>query len=285
MNKTTTTRSLVGLGAVIMAAGIALVGATTATADTTDETDEGWVRLAHLSPDTPAVDVQLIGVDSADGFELEEVGYGDVSDYWRLPAGAYAVAMVPAGAPEGTDPLISQVIEISADEAYTAAAAGRNEDLAVRVITDDLTPPQEGGARVRLVQASISSPSVDVSTDTGTPIAEDVEFGTATDYVEVDAGRWTLEVEGDSASGTVQVDLAPASVNTLFVIDVKGEISISPVQDSSGTQEMPTGGVATGEGGLYYAEQNRNRQLVGLALGAMFLAGATLVVVRRRAVR
>ncbi|WP_127572369.1 DUF4397 domain-containing protein [Georgenia faecalis] len=280
MSRTTTRRSLIGLGTVVAAAGLTLTGATTATADTADQ---GWVRLAHLSPDTPAVDVELTGVDSAEGFELEDVAYGDVSTYSRLPAGAYAVAMVPAGAPEGTDPLITQVIEISGDQAYTAAAVGLNEDLSARVITDDLTPAAAGQARVRLIQASISSSAVDVATDTGMPIAEGVEFGTATAYTEVEAGRWTLEVDGATQSGTVQVDLEPASVNTLFVLDRDGEISISAVQDSSGAQEMPAGGVATGEGGLYYAEQARLRLLAALGLGAVLLAGAALVVVRRRA--
>lgn len=282
MSRTTNRRSLRRVGAVIAATGLALTaGGTAAMADTAGE---GWVRLSHLSPDTPEVDVQLTGVDSAEGFELEDVAYGDVSDYTRLPAGAYAVAMVPAGAPEGTDPVVSQVVEISGSEAYTVAAVGLNEDLSARLITDDLTAPAEGQARVRLLQASVSSPSVDVATDTGASIAEEAEFGTATDYTEVEAGRWTLEVDGRSTSGTVQVDLAPGSVNTLFVIDRDGEITIDAVEDSSGAEAVPAGGVATGEGGLYYAEQEQGqaRVLAAAGLGAVLLLGAVLVVVRRR---
>lgn len=282
MNTATTRprRSLTRAVAVLAAASFALTAAaTTAAADTPTE---GWIRLSHLSPDTPAVDVELTGVDSADGFELEDVSYGDVSDYRRLPAGAYAVAMIPAGAPEGTDPLISQVVEIGGGEAHTVAAVGLNEDLATWIVTDDLTPPTQGQARVRLIQASISSPTVDVSTDTGVPIAEGVEFGTATDYAEVGAGRWTLEVGGASQSGTVQVDLAPGSVNTLFVLDRNGEITISAVLDSSGTPTTPSGGVATGEGGLYYAEQHQVRVVTALGMAAVLLLGAALVVVRHR---
>jgi hypothetical protein len=282
MSRTTHQRSAYRLGTVLAATGLALAaGVTAASADTAGE---GWIRLTHLSPDTPAVDVELTGVDSADGFELEDVEYGDVSDYERLPAGAYAVAMVPAGSPEGTDPVITQVVEISGSEAYTVAAVGLNEDLSARLISDDLTPPEEGQARVRLLQAAISSPSVDVATDTGASIAEEAEFGTATDYSAVDAGRWTLEVDGRSTSGTVQVDLEPGSVITLFVIDRDGEITIEAVQDSSGAEEIPAGGVATGEGGLYYAAQAeaQTRTLAAVGLGAALLLGAVLVVVRRR---
>lgn len=278
-------RSVRGLVALAAGAAVAVAGATAATADTQEDPDattEGWIRLAHLSPDTPAVDVSLIGVDSADGFELEDVGYGDVSGYARLPAGAYAVEMVPAGSPAGTDPVVSQVVEVSADRAYTATAAGLNADLTVTVLTDDLSAPSEGQARVRVIQASVSSDTVDVTTDTGTAIAEDVAFGTATDYTEVEPGRWTLEVDGTEQSGTVQVDLAPASVSSLFVLDRDGELSITAIEDSAGSGEVPAGGVATGGGGLHLNDRGPIAPLVTVLLSAVALLVVLMVVDRRR---
>ncbi|HLJ98838.1 MAG TPA: hypothetical protein VKU39_02900, partial [Streptosporangiaceae bacterium] len=42
----------------------------------------GWIRLAHLSPNTPAVDVYLYSFgDSSAFFVLKHVGYGAVSPY------------------------------------------------------------------------------------------------------------------------------------------------------------------------------------------------------------
>ena len=62
-----------------------------------------YLRLAHLSPDTPTVDVY---VDSADdpsrSFVVPGVGYGVVSQYQPLPPGSYVIGMRPAGAPATT---------------------------------------------------------------------------------------------------------------------------------------------------------------------------------------
>ncbi len=52
------------------------------------------LRLAHLSPDTPSVDVYVDSVSSTDtGIVLTGVGYGTVSGYQSVPAGTYTVSM------------------------------------------------------------------------------------------------------------------------------------------------------------------------------------------------
>ena len=54
----------------------------------------GWVRLAHLSPDTPSVDVYLYSFGNPEAkIVLDHVGYGAVSPYQRLSVGRYTVAM------------------------------------------------------------------------------------------------------------------------------------------------------------------------------------------------
>ncbi|MGH3304468.1 MAG: DUF4397 domain-containing protein, partial [Streptosporangiaceae bacterium] len=60
-------------------------------------TSGGFVRLAHLSPNTPAVDVYLYSFgDSAAQLVLHHVVYGTVSPFEPLAAGEYTVAMRPA---------------------------------------------------------------------------------------------------------------------------------------------------------------------------------------------
>ena len=61
------------------------------------------MRLAHLSPDTPAVDLYLSAPGAVEPRVFPGIGYGVVSAYLPLPAGRYAVAMRGAGAP--ADPL------------------------------------------------------------------------------------------------------------------------------------------------------------------------------------
>ena len=66
------------------------------------------MRLAHLSPNTPAVDVYLYSFgDSSAEQVLHHVGYGVVSAYEPLAAGDYTVAMRAAGAAATTKPVLS----------------------------------------------------------------------------------------------------------------------------------------------------------------------------------
>lgn len=267
------------------AIGVAALVAGTATGaqGTEEPAAEGWARLAHLSPDTPEVDVSLTGLDGASVLELQDVGYGDVSNYARLPAGTYTAAMRPAGAPPESEPVITAAVEIQDGVAITVAAVGMNADLSGRILVDDLTPPAAGNARVRLISAAVSSPSVDVSTDTGEVLADDAEFGTATGYSEVAGGRWTLEISSDAGTGSADVDLAAGSVNTLFVLDVDGELNVIGVVDSTGTPEAPAGGVQTGGRGLPAGDELPVTVFAAAVVAAAAL-GATSVWARRRRV-
>lgn len=147
------------VGVVALAAGTA-----TGAQGSEEPAAAGWARLAHLSPDTPEVDVSLTGLDGASVLELRDVGYGDVSGYARLPAGTYTAAMRPAGAPADSEPVITAAVEIEDGVAITVAAVGLNADLSGRILVDDLTAPAAGQARVRLISAAVSSPSVTVKT-------------------------------------------------------------------------------------------------------------------------
>lgn len=277
-------RRALGRAAAVLATGALASVAVIPGAVADIPSDAGWVRLAHLSPDTPEVDIQLSNVATAQTQEFTDVGYADVSGYQRLAPGSYTVAMRPAGAASDSDPVITQAVEVADGRAYTVAAVGLNENLSGRVITDDLEAPAEGQARVRLIQASVSQPVVDVTTDTGDQIATDARFGSVTGYASIDSGAWTLDVSGESRSGVVDVELAPGSVNTLFALDQGGELTIASVVDSEGAGTMPDGGVATGDGAAYQAAQQRQLAISLAALGLVVLAGTVIAVRSRRRV-
>src|SRR3954462_15318016 len=101
----------------------AIVSATaTGVAQAAVAPSNGYVRLAHLSPDTPAVDVYLSAV-SGDMKEqtFPAVGYGVVSQYMPLPAGTYTVAMRAAGSPDTDPPVLTTAVTVQAGRAYTVA--------------------------------------------------------------------------------------------------------------------------------------------------------------------
>jgi Domain of unknown function (DUF4397) len=214
----------------------------------------GYVRLAHLSPDTPDVDVYLSTVGGgAPPKEFPGVGYGAVSRYMTVPTGTYAVAMRSAGAPSSDPPVLTTNVTVAAGKAYTVAGVGRHADLGLRVIADDLTPPPSGKAKVRIVQASIHAPVLSVSIADGATLASDVSFATTTDYFDAPPGEWTLRVRGtnNGPGSTVAARLQPGDVYSLLVLDARsgGGLTAQLRVDAARQGTMPNGGVPTGAGG------------------------------------
>ncbi|WP_129339932.1 DUF4397 domain-containing protein [Cellulomonas endophytica] len=269
--------------AALAALGLGLAGAPGAQA----APDDGWARVAHLSPDTAGVDVRLSGLAGGGVLHrLDGVSYGQVSGYLPLPAGTYVVSMVPAGADEGTTPVVTQTLTVEPGKPLTVAAYGRNSALTTTVYSDDLTSPPDGQARVRVVQASTRAGSVDVSTTTGVAIARGATTGAATAYATVPAGAWDLALGGD-ASGTARVDLAGGSVSTLLVLDdAAGRQTVKPVLDAAGPAATPQQGVDTGGGGLAPADRAATpgtEGAVGLGLGLGLVGVLVAVVAAARA--
>ncbi|HKS99746.1 MAG TPA: DUF4397 domain-containing protein [Rugosimonospora sp.] len=233
----------------------------------------GYVRLAHLSPDTPDVDVYLGTVGSSGKPKVfPGVGYGVVSSYLTVPTGTYAVAMRGAGAPASSAPVLTTTVTVSAGQAYTVAGVGHHADLGLRVIDDDLSPPPGGKAKVRIVQASVHAPVLDASiagSGSGTgEFARDVAFATTTTYYPVTPGRWTLRVNGtnNGPASTLSVHLRPGDVYSLLVLDAKsGGLTAQLRVDAAEQGRVPSGGVPTGAGGT------QTGSLTPLLLGAGLL--------------
>jgi hypothetical protein len=253
--------------------------------------DVGYVRLAHLSPDTPDVDVYLSTVGGGTPKVFHGVGYGTVSSYLPVPPGTYAVAMRASGAPATDPPVLTTDVTVVAGKAYLVAGVGNHANLGLKVIDDDLSPPPAGKAKVRVLQASVRAPVLDLAIQGGPTIATGVAFATTTDYYTVDPGRWTLAVKGTNggAAGTLSTRLAAGNVYSLLVLDAKTSGLTAQLRlDAAGPGSMPNGGVATGAGGTR-PDPLRPVLLVGavvvLVAGALFVAGAAALRYRRVALR
>ncbi|HEY8319526.1 MAG TPA: DUF4397 domain-containing protein [Amnibacterium sp.] len=241
-------RPLAAAAALLAAALVALLPALPAAAASGDT---GWVRVAHLSPDTKQVDVTLSSLSGGTTlYKLSSVGYGAVSQYIKLPPGTYAIAMVPAGAPAGSTPVVKASVTVDAGKASTVAALGLNKDLQTHVYADDLTAPASGKSRVRVLQASTKHDTVTVKVGSQA-VASDLSFAAASPYTDVSAGSQPVTLTGGGASKTSTVSLPAGSVHTLFVLDnASGGLTVSPILESSAAAVTPTGAIDTGAGGL-----------------------------------
>ena len=244
----------------------------------------GLLRLAHLSPDTPAVDVYVDSVaDPGDGTALltvPGVGYGTISDYQDVPEGVYTVSMREAGADPATPPVLSTTVQVGSDSARTVAGVGRFADLGLEVLEDDLTLPPSGQARVRVVSAAANAPTLDAAAG-GTEIAGDLAFAEAGGYTAVPGDADRLQVTVDGEPTELPLDLAAGSVYSLFVLDrPEGGLTVRTVLDAAGSGVVPTGGVETGAGGTAAGELEPG--LVGGAVGLTLLTGLALARRSRR---
>jgi len=208
----------------------------------------GWIRLAHLSPDTPAVDVYLYSFgDSSAELVLHHVSYGTVSPYESIAAGDYTVAMRAAGAAATTKPVLSATLTVTPGGAYTVAGLGPESGLRLQVLKDQLSTPT-GKVLVRVIQASLQQHVVTVTWN-GQPAVASLAFGSVSSYQAVSPATATLHVSGASETANTTVTLAAGTVHTLVVLDGSKGLVLDNFVDAAGSGDDPTGGVATGFGG------------------------------------
>jgi len=234
--------------AVLLALPAFLLGIFGAASATASSQGVGWVRLAHFSPNTPAVDVYLYSFgDSSAEVVLHHVAYGDTSPYETLAAGEYTVAMRAAGAAPTTKPALSASLTVEARHSYTVAGLGPESGLRLAVLDDQLTPP-DGKALVRVIQASLHDHAVTVSYG-GIALATSLAFGSVTAYKSVDPETVTVHVAGSSGNTSTTITVAARTVHTLVVLDGANGLAIDNLVDAAGSAVPPTGGTATGFGG------------------------------------
>ncbi len=152
-----------GALAAVIAAPLVLVGCggDSITGASPSEAGSTLVRVAHLSPDAPAVDVLVNGARVVSG-----AAFGDATGYLALPAGSARIQVVPAGADAPV--VIDATLDLADGAAYTVAATGLlgANDLRPLVLIDDLSARGDR-AKVRFVHASPDAPAVDIGTAGG----------------------------------------------------------------------------------------------------------------------
>ena len=191
------------------------------------------IRVAHLSPDAPAVDIWLDG-----GVVLSDVPYKTVSDYLELPSGSHRIQITPAGETEPV--VIDATVEFESDSAYTVAATGflGDDDLQPLVLVDDRFTTMET-AKIRFVHTSPDAPAVDIGLSDGSVVFGDVSFRKSSMYAQLPAESYDLEVR---VAGTMDIALALPDVMldmgtnyTVFAIGSlnQGTLEALPVVDAS----------------------------------------------------
>jgi len=158
-----------------------------------DKNDQALVRVIDAAPDAAALEV------IADKHPVfTRVEYKEVTPYKALPANFDDFAVKLAGQDSAT-PLAENSESIVSGRHYTVVIfpekdATAEKKVALDVIADDLQPPSEGKARVRVINAAAGTDDLEVHLrGQKDALFTDVDFKEAIAYKEIDPVKTTIE--------------------------------------------------------------------------------------------
>ncbi|TQQ81329.1 DUF4397 domain-containing protein [Halonotius terrestris] len=181
-----------------------------------DSGETAGLRVAHASPDAPAVDVYVDGAKA-----VADLEFGSVTDYLEVPTGDREIAVNVAG----TETTVFGPVTVTlAAEDYSAVALGEvtsdDTTFTVSLLQDTNGANLDDEARIRAVHASPDAPAVDVTVNDGAlTVFEDLAFGESSGYAVVPAAEYNIEIRpaggGDPVFETTAT-LAAGSTYTAF---------------------------------------------------------------------
>lgn len=201
--------------------------------------ETGQVRLGHLSPTTPAVDVYLTPPGEAPSRTplVKGAGYGAVTGYQQLETGRWTVEMRPAGASADTAAPLSAALDVAPGSAQSLLFfdTGAQGTVQGQLLTDDLTAAPSGSGRVRIIQGAEGSAPVEMQAAGGPRLATDLAYGSVTDYATVGAQAWDVAIASGTETLQATLDVTDGSVSTVVLSrDPAGALTVTPLVDVAG---------------------------------------------------
>jgi Domain of unknown function (DUF4397) len=206
-----------GLLALLLLASAFAGMATFGRSQTTAQEVETRVMWLHAGPSTGKVEVHINNDEVLDEFE-----YSDLSEWIDLDPGSNRVT-ITADRAGFNYAIFDAVYPVPAGNDYHAIITD------VLIITNfvDRSPIPDRGARVRIVQASVDTPEVNViATSDNTSLASQLSYSRSSEYVEVPAGSFEVAVNlastGENAL-TQTVELEGDTVYDLVLMGTPGD--------------------------------------------------------------
>ena len=243
---------------------------------------QAGLRVAHMAPGAPPqVDVYVDGQRVAG-----PVAYQAASGLQNVAPGSHEVKVTAAGQ---TDPAALTVRQdMAANKTYTVVVTGGPGDLQPVMLEDDLTPAPDGRGRLRFVNA-IPNTRVNVVTDSGDTLFQNVDYRATTDFREVPAGNYTLRVR-DANTNTELTTISNVSVpsrgSAAAFATGTAQFGGAPVQQQPPTpQPAPSAGPRTGTGGGLATDEAAMPVLLGGLATAVALVVLSTGAIRQSARR
>jgi hypothetical protein len=151
------------------------------------ETDAS-VRFVHASPDAPAVDVLIDGAVVA-----SDLSFGQATDALSVSPDEHQMQVVPTGQ-SADSAVIDTKLDPDGGTTYIVAISGLLKDIEAKVYDVHKDDLDAGKSRLRLINLSPDDTNVDLYVTGGDKLFDDLSFGKASDYTDLDVGSYDLEV-------------------------------------------------------------------------------------------
>lgn len=174
---------------------------------------DAFVNILHATPDAPAVDIWVDGAKAVEG-----LAFGSATGWVALPAGEHQVTVTPAGG-TADQAVIDVKVALEADHGYEVVAAGLVANIAPQIYPVNFAAIEGETARIRVVHTSPDAPAVDIAVKGGDVLIPNLAFPKASDYLEVPATSYDLEVRA-AGTDTVALDLPGVKLDAGMVYSV-----------------------------------------------------------------
>jgi hypothetical protein len=200
------------------------------------------IRVLHLSPTAPAVDV-FANQGAAPVFQ--SLDYLSGTGYLNIPAGTYDFDISASGQPASSAVLSVSGLALEAGKFYTAVAFDELSAIKLLALEDDVSGLGAGNIRVRPIHAAAGVGTVDIwnipSSGSPSKLYSDVPFGAIGAYLDLPAGAYTLGFD-------VNKDMVPDVIFELPTLPTGTIANVFAVSDAGGVRlaaQLQDGTVAT----------------------------------------
>ncbi len=238
MNRKRSLLRMLGLAAVLP-----LFAVTTTACDDDSNTDSQMsrVRVIHLSPDAPGVDIWV----NTTARVANDLSFGDSTGYLDVDAGSYDFDVSAAGSSAADAVLSIGDADLMPDRSYTAVAYDNLGTIQAILLADSTADIPEGNIRVRAIHTAAGVGEVDIwnipsDGSTPTPLYENVGFGVAGAELDLPAGAYTIGFDVDN-------DASPDLIFELPALTAGTHANIFAVADTMGVHlvaQLPDGSTA-----------------------------------------
>jgi Domain of unknown function (DUF4397) len=171
------------------------------------------IRLFHAVPGAPDFDLFVDGQ-----LLFSRLSYGSATSYSSVTPGDHEFRLAPTGAgPEAAAVTMNQTVEDG--RAHTVVVLGTADKVEVKVYRVNLDRTPAGKGRVRVIHASPDAGKLKVKAGEDDWF-DDLEYGDASDYKEVDAGSYDLSAIQQEGEQKTLFTAPGAVVNWGVVYDV-----------------------------------------------------------------